>query len=154
MDEYRNTLDWRRRPRRPRAVWSMAAALLVLTCVIGCGKGERDLAPLTGTVLYNGTPLTFGAVMIEHDHGQPATAAIRPDGTFAMATHGEGEGAVVGKRRIRVACYQGQDPAAPMSDTLGESLIPERYTSFETSGLEVDIKPDGNEPLELTLTDR
>ncbi len=153
MREYGKVLSLKRwRGRRPN-IWISVAVLLLLAGLPGCGKGERELAPLTGKVLYNGTPLTFGAVMVEHDHGQPATAEIRPDGTFAMATHGEGEGAVVGKRRIRIACYEGQDPTKGVSDTLGESLIPEKYTSFETSGLIIDVEPSNKEPLVIELTD-
>lgn len=131
----------------------LALALLLLAGPTGCGRGDRELAPLTGKVLYKGEPLQFGAVMIEHQYGQPATAEIRPDGTFVMVTRGEGGGAVVGKRRVRIACYEAQDPANIGSDTLGESLIPRKYTSFETSGLTVDIQPGENEPLVIELTD-
>jgi hypothetical protein len=93
--------------------------------------------------------------MIEHEFGQPATAAIQPDGTFTVVTRGEGSGTAVGKRRIRVACYEAQDPNREAiggdEDTLGKSLIPEKYTSFETSGLTVDVQPGRNEPLILEL---
>ena len=131
----------------------LALVLLSLAGVPGCRRRQRELAPLTGTVLYNGEPLPFGAVMIEHDYGQPATAEIRPDGTFVMETRGEGWGAVVGERRIRITCFEAQDPAKVGRDTLGESLIPRKYTSFETSGLTVDIQPGQNEPLLFELTD-
>ena len=89
--------------------------LLLLTVAAttsaGCWRQHRELAPLTGRVTYKGKPLRFGTVIVEHKHGQPATAVIQPDGSFEMATRGEGEGAAVGKCRVRIACYEGQDPA-------------------------------------------
>ncbi len=70
---------------------SIVSALLALllaatTSSVGCSQKQRELAPLTGKVIYNGEPLQFGTVMIEHKYGQPASAVIQPDGTFAMAT--------------------------------------------------------------------
>ncbi len=133
----------------------LALLLAAATSSIGCGKQQRELAPLTGSVTHRGEPLRFGAVMVEHKYGQPSTAQIQSDGTFAMATRGEGEGAAVGTCRIRVACYEGQDPARkPAPDeppVLGKSLIPEKYTSFETSGLTVEVRAGVNEPLVLNL---
>ncbi len=153
MCESSIAFDWGRFARGCSALLAAASVLVLLTGLPGCGRTDRELAPITGKVFYNGKPLKFGAVMIEHEYGQPATAAIQPDGAFTMATRGEGEGAVVGKRRVRIACYEAQGPGAPVGDTLGALLIPEKYTSFETSELVVDIKPGGNEPLEFNLTD-
>lgn len=153
MCESSVAFDLGRLARGCSAVLAAVSVLLLLTGLPGCGRTDRELAPITGKVLYNGKPLEFGAVMIEHEYGQPATAAIQPDGTFTMATRGEGEGAVVGKRRVRIACYEAQGPGGPIDDTLGASLIPAKYTSFETSGLAVDIKPGGNEPIEFNLTE-
>ncbi|MDY0168315.1 MAG: hypothetical protein RBS80_17330 [Thermoguttaceae bacterium] len=153
MNETSAVVNAGRRCRCGVGVLVLALVLLLLTGPTGCGRGDRELAPLTGKVLYNGEPLQFGAVMIEHEYGQPATAEIRPDGTFVMVTRGEGQGAVVGERRVRITCFEAQAPANIGSDTLGESLIPQKYTSFETSGLTVDIKPGENEPLVFELTD-
>ena len=140
----------------PIAVSLLALLLAASTSSVGCGKRHREMAPLTGKVTYEGKPLRFGSVVVEHKHGQPATAVIQPDGTFVMATRGEGEGAAVGRCRVRVACYEGQDPAnkpGPGQPTeLGRSLIPERYTSFETSGLAVEVRSGANEPVVLNLT--
>jgi len=135
----------------------LLALLAFAISSVGCGKRHRELAPLTGKVTYNGQPLRFGAVVVEHEYGQPATGKIQPDGTFELATRGEGEGTAVTKSRVRVACFEGQDPAkivnpnAPPS--LGKSLIPEKYMSYETSGLTIEVRPDDNEPVVLNLTD-
>lgn len=122
----------------------------------GCGGG-RELAPVTGKVLYQGKPLKFGSIMLQPTSGQPATAEIQPDGTFRVETFGEGIGAVVGRNKVRIVCYESHDPNrnSTLSDgetVFGRSLIPKRYTSFDTSNLEVEIKADHSEPLLLELT--
>jgi len=134
----------------------------ILVCVLllflsGCGGG-RELAPVTGKVLYQGEPLKFGSVMLQPISGQPATAIIQSDGTFEVKTFGEGLGAVVGRNKVRIVCYEAQDPnhntALIGGETaFGRSLIPKRYTSFDTSNLEVDIQSDHSKPLLLELTD-
>jgi len=130
---------------------------ILLFCLSGCGGG-RELASVNGKVLYRGEPLRFGSVMLQPRSGQPATAIIQSDGTFEVETFGEGLGAVVGSNKVRIVCYEAQDPNRNFTATGGEtafgrSLIPKRYTSFDTSHLEVEIKSDHSEPLLLELTD-
>jgi hypothetical protein len=140
--------------RRSVAVIVSLAIVVIGGSVVGCNKVNRPLAPLRGKVTFNGKPLRFGGVMIEHDSGQPATGAIQSDGTFTMITDREGEGAVVGKHRVRVGCYEGQDPTKQLPGverSIGKLLIPARYTAFETSGLSVEVRPGENEPLLLNL---
>lgn len=131
-----------------------AGGLLLTTMLVGCGSNDRPLAPVTGQVLYKGEPLTFGSVTFQPAGGQPARADIGPDGRFELQTPGEGAGGVVGRNRIRVTSFEGQAPGAAGGDApLGKSLIPERYTSYATSGLEAEIQHGDNEPIIIELTD-
>lgn len=146
---------FRERHRSRIVVLVGVVLLLVVVSATGCGK-RRALAPVHGQVSYQGKPLRFGTVMFQPESGQPATGIIQQDGTFRMVTHGEGEGAALGKNLIRIACYEEQDPShkfVPGQPTLGRLLIPERYLMFETSGLTIVVKPGANEPLVLELTD-
>ncbi len=123
----------------------------------GCDN-ERPLAPVTGKVTYRGEPLKFGTVMFQPPSGQPATASIQPDGTFALETRGEGEGAAVGMCKVRVTCYEGQNPvsrSAPSGDEggFGKSLIPEKYLDYDTSEITVEVKPGINDPVTIELKD-
>lgn len=73
---------------------------------------------------------------------------IGPDGTYSVSTDGK-PGAPLGVNRIRVTCYSGQRPGAdgnaPGGEvSLGDSLIPDHYTKFSGSGLEVEVKPGEN----------
>ena len=134
-----------------------AAAAAVLSVAIGCGGGP-EIVPFTGKVLYKGEPLPFGNVMFQPaGGGQAATGSIGPDGTFVMTTRGVGEGATVGMNRVRVTCFPAQDAnsaaGANQELALGTSLIPNHYASFGSSGLTVEVKPEGNEPYVIELED-
>lgn len=131
--------------------------LLVLTAslTLGCGSGEV-IVPVTGQVLLDGKPLTFGGVAFHPPAGQPARGRIDEKGNFTLTTKELDDGAVVGTHRVRVSCYQRQSPEkmAKNSETpLGRLLIPERYTSIDTSGIEIQVA-EGMEPVVLELTSK
>ncbi len=129
----------------------VAAAFLVLAA--GCGQ-RPTLVPLSGRVTLAGKPLEFGSVMIQPTAGPAARATIQSDGSFAAGTFEPGDGAISGPAAVRVACYEQQRPGAtpPAGEpSLGKSLIPERYTRFETSGITVAVAP-GMPPLEIELS--
>jgi hypothetical protein len=120
----------------------------------GCGP-QRPLVPVQGRVLLDGEPLAFGSVSFQSESGQPATARIEPDDSFTLAVIGEGPGAVPRPNRVRVTCYEGQRQSAGDRDremVLGQLLIPDRYTAYETSGLVIDVHPGMDLPVVLQLT--
>lgn len=133
--------------------WSLAWMFAILV-VVGCDRGP-ELTSLSGKVLLDGKPLAFGAVMLQPlGGGQPSSAQIQADGTFTMQTRGVGDGAALGVNAVRVTCYPGQKPNADTGDgelVLGSSLIPMEYTSFNMSGLTVDVKPGENPPFVIEL---
>ena len=133
------------------AVW-LTVATAALT---GCGRRGNELAPIGGQVAYRGKPLAFGSVMFLPKSGPPAPGIIQPDGTFKMTTRGLGEGASVGKNRVRVVCFESQDPSSSMfgSEILGRPLIPKKYSSWEISGIEINVRSGVNEPVVLDLVD-
>lgn len=130
-----------------------AAALALLAPVVGCSH-RPTLVPVSGRVTLDGRPLEFGSVMIQPQAGPAARGTIGPSGEFTAGTFAAGDGAIAGPATVRVACYEQQRPGAAATEgerTLGKSLIPERYTQFETSGLEATVEP-GMPPLEIALT--
>lgn len=134
---------------RYRPGWIAGLAALAIVAVAGCGK-RVAMAPVEGRVTLDGTPLQLGAVMVQPKAGPAAQAKINPDGTFRLGTFKPDDGAIVGPATVRVICRK--EITQPGSErAYGPSLIPEKYSRFETSGLTVDIKA-GMPPLEIPLT--
>jgi hypothetical protein len=124
----------------------------------GCGNKQLPVAPAKGQVFYQGKPLEFGSVMFQSVEGPPARGVILPDGTFQLSTYGANDGAVVGQHQVRIACFTSQrpsngDPAARKGEVgVGSSLIPSKYSNFDTSDLRVEVKA-ANEPFVFKLAD-
>ena len=123
----------------------------------GCGDDRLPTTAVGGKVLYQGEPLQFGSVMFRPDAGPLARGAIRSDGTFRLSTYGNNDGAVIGKHRVRITCFESKRPETTPPDSneepgVGRSLIPRKYLSFDTSGLQVEVRSD-NEPFVFELTD-
>ena len=98
--------------------------------------------------------------MFQPPTGRPAIAEIQPDGSFTLMTPTEGDGAPTGLNRVRVTCYEAQRPGNSPSNSeeeggggFGASLIPEKYTRYDTSEITVDVKASENAPVEIVLTD-
>ena len=145
-------------PSCPESWEALGLGLAVGLCVAAGGCSDRlETAPVEGKVLCQGKPLQFGSVMFQPDVGPPATGVIGPDGTFRLTTYTNGDGAVIGKHRVRITCFESQRPDAPPPDPnvepgTGKSLIPTKYAVFATSGLEREVQAE-NEPFVFELTD-
>jgi hypothetical protein len=119
----------------------------MLVILAGCNRGPK-MVPVAGKVIYNGRPLEFGVVMFQPPSGQPAQGQIQPDGTFTLSTYRLNDGAVVAKHKIRIACYESMRPGTvkgPGEQSLGEPLVPEKYTLFDQSGLTADVDENHKE---------
>jgi hypothetical protein len=133
----------------------LLAALGVLG---GCGNKRLPVAPAQGQVFYQGKPLAFGSVMFQPSVGPPARGVIQSDGSFQLSTYGTNDGAVVGPHKVRIACFETQRPSngAPAARQgevgVGRSLIPQKYSNFDTGGLRVEVKA-ANEPFVFKLAD-
>ncbi|QDU89571.1 hypothetical protein Pla175_29630 [Pirellulimonas nuda] len=141
-----------------RVAWLPAAALIAAT--LGCGAGP-EMAPVEGTVTLDGKPLEFGLVMLHPLKGQVAQGLIGAGGAFSLSTFEPGDGVPFGAYRVSVLCYEGHDPSKASAAKgpeegflLGRSLIPLRYSRATSSGLTVDVGPDGVRDLTLALSSR
>ncbi len=75
----------------------------------GCSKSPYELAKVRGKVTLENQPLTAGKVMFAPvakqdamDAGKPAVGLIQPDGSFALTTLNDGDGAIVGEHWVTV----------------------------------------------------
>jgi hypothetical protein len=141
--------------RRYRRLPPAAAVIAVLVAnLVGCGRHPAATFPVEGKVMFNGTPLSFGAVAFMPEKGPLARGRIESNGTFRLTTYKENDGAVPGIHRVRITCYEAQRPGFEMPKVegfgMGKSLIPVKYTQVDTSGLRVEVT-DRNEPFVFDL---
>jgi hypothetical protein len=111
-----------------------------------------ETAPVHGAVTLDGKPLAGGGVMFVPDRGRGAVGAIASDGTYTVGTYGETDGAIVG--RHKVAVFPGSDTSQfeDLSAQPKTPTIPPRYQSAVTSGIEVEVKADQDNTLNIRLT--
>jgi hypothetical protein len=132
--------------RRAKLVarWRSTSTLLIawaLLLVGGCSKPPYDLAEVNGTVTLDGRPLTRAKVMFEPmgsstsagiNAGKPAFGKLASDGTFALSTYSDEDGAVVGPHMVTIiALPEGEGPAPPPTSTVPKFtriMAPRSYT--------------------------
>jgi len=128
---------------------SAFACLLLcgLAMVCGCGSSNKsEVVHASGTVQYEGQPLTNGTVMFNPENpqtGRVAQSEIKPDGTFALSTVAPGDGAVPGSYTVSVtSTVPGSEPIAKDKGTGvgGKSAIPAKYNNPTTSKLKEKIE--------------
>jgi len=149
-----------------------AQLLILLTFVVisgtsGCG-GASDAPKLyrvTGVVSYKGQNVPGAKVMFLGDGTKPPAVGITNDeGKYSLSSLA-GTGAVAGRHVVAVVKESEADPAEKINMSMEEaaaaaqkpdkpskpmSLIPAKYSSPQTSGLEFEVTSGTNEfPIEL-----
>lgn len=128
---------------------TIGTALLIL-CTAGCSSGTH---PVSGKIVYSdGLPageLAGGLVEVQSVDAEPTVngrGVIQEDGTFALQTSKPGDGALPGKHRVLIV----PPLHAGASDTPGTAqalprLLDQKYSSYDTSTLEITVTPGLNE---------
>jgi hypothetical protein len=137
--------------------------------VAGCGGDEFEKRfPVSGKVSYNGEPVAKGVinfVVPEGTQGRAASGKIQ-DGSYTMTTMTPDDGVVPGKYGVTILAQEydlvinkarsfggppsGKEVAA--ANKRGKRLVPGKYSSAQTSGLKVEVKPESNH-FDFDLTD-
>jgi hypothetical protein len=122
----------------------------------GCGDDRSPKVPVRGQVYYQGKPLEYGSVMFQPlGGGEIARGTIGTDGTFVLTTTTTGDGVQVGRCRVRVTAFEAQRTGGPdptrQELPLGGSAIPDRYQSFGTSQIVIDVNPEMPQPVKIVL---
>ena len=123
----------------------MIGLIAVLVLLPGCGDGRPKRVPVSGTVLIDGKPLTSGFITFHTGGGRPASGHIDKQGRFTLTCFDKDDGVMLGTHPISVEATETLD-ANHM-----RWLIPQKYNSPKTSGLEVEIKGPTNS-LTIKLT--
>lgn len=140
---------------------SLSVCMLLMTSLIGCNRtAAPDTVPVSGTVTYNGQPVTSGTVAFqpaeirggEGEIQRPAVGVIGSDGRYALSTFEPGDGVVPGDYRVAVLSYADEPtPEEYAEGATRKSAIPEKYTSGQTSGLRTQIAPEASGPIEFDI---
>ena len=128
----------------------------------GCDDSNLPpLAPVTGRITYRGQPLPAATVTFNPgSDARAATALTDADGRYTLGTYSISDGAVHGKHRVTIVARGAERPLKPGERGSGipgemmpgEPVIPKKYFTPETSGLEFEVVR-GKNVCDLTLAD-
>lgn len=126
---------------------ALVAILVVLT---GC-DGSPKVVPVSGIVIIDGQPLTYGYIQVLPTGYRPASGRIGSDGRFTLTTTVSGDGCAVGTHTVVILASESIGP----KETKWHA--PEKYADSNTSNLtvtitqatddlKIELKGDGNKP--------
>ncbi|MEM1303340.1 MAG: hypothetical protein AAGG46_00500 [Planctomycetota bacterium] len=116
---------------------------------LGCTGADYNVAPVSGTISFDGRPLSGGQLMFApvasgggDKAGKAGFAKVQPDGSFVVSTYGDGDGAVVAKHRVTLI----NNPKSEAGKRLGVNrvIIPEAIVvnANEENRLAIEITPE------------
>lgn len=132
--------------------------------VAGCSRGGPKLAKVTGTVLYEGQPLSGATVTFVPDgskgtKGRMAIGVTGPEGRFSLGSFAANDGALVGFHRVTITAMDSvpedqppQPNGLPGPTPPLKSRIPARYNDPTTSGFSAEVKAAIVNDVEFRLT--
>lgn len=151
-------------------VRSVAFLALGLVCFTGCGNSYNrpKLVKVSGTITLDGQPLAEASVVLEPavmgkdkgSYNRSSNAVTDAEGKFQMTTYGENDGLPVGKYKVAVVKQTrknppGMDPEMATPEQLAKvvvkDIVPVKYNSMTTSGLEVEVTASGLQPATIAL---
>ena len=128
--------------------------IAILLTVMGCGGGKKEITgTVSGKATLDGKALAEGCVIVcQHiERGLPAGGTTAADGTFKLSMK-DLPGLVVGDYKVMVQTPEkkmtheeqmklAQTKSFPKPD---DSVVPEKYRSFDTSNLKLTVKAGAN----------
>ena len=126
----------------------MLCVSLGLMLLSGCG--DSSLAYVEGTVTLNGQALETGIVTFYPVSGGPvATGAIASGGHYQLNT-GQSVGIAPGTYVVTIEARKPPSGPADQHESVGELLVPEKYTDKTRSALLYEVPP-GTTEIDLGL---
>ena len=124
--------------RKSIIVQASLAALVLVACVVGCHRGEK-LAAVSGTVTFEGEPLTEGVVTFSNPaKGIHMNARLDAQGHYEVRM-AKGAGLPPGEYQVSVS------PPVPDTPVRMPEFpkIPHKYRDPKTSELSLSLTEDG-----------
>jgi hypothetical protein len=113
--------------------WTSAAAIVVATLMPGCSDGRPERVPVSGQVLIDGKPLTYGYVKFVKQGSRPAGGYVDEQGRFKLSCYTRDDGAIPGRYQVEV------NAGESLSATQRKWHAPKKYARYDASGLEQEI---------------
>jgi hypothetical protein len=129
-----------------RNVSLLIALFTAVALISGCGDGTIRTFNVTGTITFDGEPLSNASVTFTPvDEGNQAYGLTDANGRYVLQTRfgRPGAGTTPGNYAVHIVRQkdtQGRDPDSPGEPPPPESLIPERYTDPATSGFAATVE--------------
>ncbi len=144
---------------RPRVNALLLVAIFVACS--GCGDGITDnrkgLAPVTGKVTLDGKPLTTGTIsFISSDGSEAFTGPLDSSGSYTLGASPSSPGALPGEYKVIIIASQQATMGDPMKGgqpiaAEAKSLVPEKYTKPDSSGLTGSVKSGQSNSINFDL---
>lgn len=131
-----------------RQCLNLAALCGMLLNCAGCSD-MPTLAPVQGSVTYNGKPLANGIIVFYPEEGRSASGEIKNGEIVELTTFKPGDGVPVGHHKVTVQAWD--KPTADMY-TPRKSIVPAKYTDVKQTPLAADIESGVNDVV-FDLTD-
>jgi hypothetical protein len=122
----------------------LSLSLIVLFLAGGCDSRPTRV-PVSGKVLIDGEPLTYGAVVFSPTGGRQSSGIIDKAGHFTLTCFEPNDGALVGKHHIQVLACDSINP------TTTKWYAPKKYADRQSSELVQEIKGP-TDSVEIKLT--
>lgn len=122
---------------RSRSIGNELAGLVCLlgslALVLGCGDGRPERFAVSGQVLIDGEPLTYGSIKFVPEGARPSSGKLDEQGRFVLSTYGKNDGIIPGTHRVEV------NAAEWLSGKKRKWHAPPKYFRYKTSGLTQEI---------------
>jgi len=139
----------------PRAGTGVLASLAAAACLLvaGCGPAGPKLNPVSGKVLFQQQPAAGAQVVFQpvgsagEAHPLTPSGTTGADGSFTLATHPHGEGALAGDYIVLVSWY----PDNAREEANPKNKLPAKYSDPAAALIKATVKEGNNElpPFEL-----
>lgn len=117
--------------------------------LVGCTPAGEKTYPVSGLVRFSdGRVLREGSVEFEVIGRTPpitATGVIAADGTFTLGTYESSDGAFPGRHRVAIFSDPIIGTGAERPGLIPESPLPPRFSSFDDSGIVLEVRSEDNQ---------
>jgi hypothetical protein len=138
--------------------WLKLVASGIVCLVVGCNSNQRPTAPVSGTVIYKGQPVSGGTIVFMPKErsksdafpGKAARGVLDSSGRFKLSTYGSFDGAIVGKHTVTyLAGESGRDQDASDEQEEGKEKVTKASSEAKSNiglseGFEIEVKPKTN----------